>query len=145
MLHILEGLGGLGVHEDVVEGITALAEQGRRLVTLSNGATAVAQALFDAAGISDRFEQLLTVQDAARWKPAQEAYRHALDVCALDTPSEAMLVAVHPWDIEGAHHAGLRTAWINRSGASYPNYFAQPDLEASSVLDLARQLVPGPA
>ena len=145
VLHILEGLGALGVHEDVVDGITALAEQGLRLVTLSNGAAAVAQALFDAAGIRDRFEHLLTVQDAPRWKPAQEAYRYALDACALDTPGEAMLVAVHPWDIEGASNAGLRTAWINRSGARYPSYFAQPDLEASSVLDLARQLVSGSA
>ena len=56
-----------------------------------------------------------------------------------------MLVAVHPWDIQGARSAGLSTAWINRSGARYPAYFGQPDFEATSVLDLARQLGSGPA
>ncbi|KRF04032.1 hypothetical protein ASH00_15380 [Arthrobacter sp. Soil782] len=50
---------------------------------------------------------------------------------------QAELVAVHPWDIHGAHRAGLRTAWINRTGTSYPEYFATPDLEVGSLLDLA--------
>ena len=32
-----------------------------------------------------------------------------------------MLVAVHPWDIDGASRAGLVTAWLNRSGGPYPS------------------------
>ncbi len=60
------------------------------------------------------------------------------------TSGQALLVAVHPWDIEAVRSAGLSTAWINRSGARYPAYLGQPDLEATSVLDLARQLVSGP-
>ena len=47
-----------------------------------------------------------------------------------------MLVAVHPWDIDGAHRAGLGTAWINRTGATYPDYFATPTLEATSISHL---------
>ena len=145
VLHIIESLSGLGVHGDVVDGVTALAEQSRRLATLSNGGTAVAEALFAAAGICDHFDQLRTVEDAPRWKPDQEAYHYALRSCELDEPGEAMLVAVHPWDIEGARSAGLSTAWINRSGVRYPPYFGAPDLQASSVLDLAQQLASGPA
>ncbi len=55
-----------------------------------------------------------------------------------------MLVAVHLWDIEAVRSACLSTAWINRSGARFSVYLGQPDLEATSVLDLARQLVSGP-
>jgi 2-haloacid dehalogenase len=138
--HVMDGIGALGVHGDVVEGVTALHEQGRRLVTLSNGATNVAAALFDDAGIAALFETLISVEDAPRWKPAREAYEYALAACEISDPDEAMLVAAHPWDIDGAHRAGLRTAWINRSDGPYPTYFSRPDLEASSVLDLARQL-----
>ncbi|MBB6629124.1 haloacid dehalogenase type II [Nocardioides sp. KIGAM211] len=138
--HVLDGLTSLGLHDDVAEGITALAEQGRRLVTLSNGATSVAEALLEGAGLRDRFERLLTVQDAPAWKPGRAAYTFALDACGLDDRAAALLVAVHPWDIEGARRAGLTTAWINRSGAGYPRYFSRPDVEATSVLDLARQL-----
>lgn len=142
---ILDSLSKLGVHDDVVDGIAALDAQGRRLVTLSNGGTAVAEALFAGAGIRAMFEKLLTVEDASRWKPAAEAYRYALSSCRVDVASDAMLVAVHPWDIEGAHNAGLATAWINRSGTRYPAYFAPPDLEVTSVLDLAHHLAVGPS
>jgi len=141
---ILGSLGKLGVHDDVVDGVAAMQAQGRRLVTLSNGGTALAEALFASAGVRSMFEKLLTVENAPRWKPAvEEAYRYALAACRVDVASEAMLVAVHPWDIEGARNAGLATAWINRSGTRYPVYFARPDLEATSVLDLARQLAVG--
>jgi 2-haloacid dehalogenase len=47
---------------------------------------------------------------------------------------------VHPWDIDGAGRAGLATAWINRSGATYPSYFRAADLEVASMTQLADAL-----
>lgn len=138
--HVLDGLGALRVHGDVVDGVTALRGQGRRLVTLSNGGAAIAAALLSGAGIGDRFERVLSVEDAPRWKPDREAYRYGLASCGVEDPGEAMLIAVHPWDIEGAHRAGLTTAWLNRSGARYPAYFSPPDLEVVSLPDLAERL-----
>ncbi len=137
--HIMSGFASLRVHPDVVEGIRALGTLNIRLVTLSNGSTAVAKGLFDRNDIAYCFEQLLSVDQAPRWKPAEPAYAYALKACACQA-SEVMLVAVHPWDIHGAHKAGLATAWINRNGARYPVYFTAPDLEATSVIDLAAQL-----
>jgi 2-haloacid dehalogenase len=137
--HIMSGFASLPVHPDVVEGIRSLRNLGIRLVTLSNGSTAVAQGLFDRNDIADCFERLLSVDQAPLWKPAEPAYSFALQACACP-PSEAMLVAVHPWDIHGAHHTGLATAWINRTGVRYPTYFTAPDLKATSVVDLAAQL-----
>jgi len=137
--HIMEGFLGLPVHADVPDGIVALGGLGIRLVTLSNGSASVAEALLDRAGIREHFERLLTVEDAGRWKPAPEAYAYALQQCALN-PEDAMLVAVHPWDIDGASRAGLATAWVNRTGGPYPEYFEAPDLRALSLTDLAEQL-----
>ena len=136
---VMQGFSSLSLHPDVVEGVQALAAQGIRLVTLSNGATTVAQGLFERAGLSSSFERLLSVQDAPAWKPAQAAYQYALDVCAVE-PDEAMLVAVHPWDTHGARRAGLGSAFINRTGATYPSYFDRPDVEATSLVELAAQL-----
>ena len=127
------------MHPDVVEGVRALSELGIRLVTLSNGSAAVADSLLQGAGVRDRFDRLLTVEDAGLWKPAARAYAYALEECAGE-PNDAMLVAVHPWDIDGASRAGLATAWINRPGAHYPSYFAAPDVEAESLLRLAYTL-----
>ncbi len=137
--HIMDGFAGLPVHPDVPDGISALRGGGIRLVTLSNGSTSVAESLFVRAGIRDHFERLLTVEDVGRWKPAPEAYAYALQQCGVDS-SDAMLVAVHPWDIDGAARAGLATAWVNRSGGPYPAYFKTPDLRAASLTDLADQL-----
>lgn len=72
-------------------------------------------------------------------KPAPGAYRYALDQCGVD-PAHAMLVAVHPWDIDGAARAGLGTAWVSRSGGPCPQYFTAPDLRVQSLTDLADQV-----
>lgn len=137
--YIMDGFAGLPVHDDVPDGIRALGGLGIRLVTLSNGSASVAEALFDRAGIRTHFERLLTVEDAGRWKPAPEAYAYALQECGVD-PEDAILVAVHPWDIDGASRAGLATAWVNRTGGPYPEYFSAPDITAASLNDLANQL-----
>ncbi len=137
--YIMDGFAGIPLHRDVPDGIRALSRSGFRLVTLSNGSASVAQALFDRAGIREHFESLLTVEDAGRWKPAPEAYAYALRQCRVD-PQDAMLVAVHPWDIDGASRAGLGTAWLSRPGGPYPEYFQTPDLRAASLTELADQL-----
>ena len=137
--HIMGGFDELSVHADVHDGIPALAALNTRLVTLSNGAASVAQRLFERAGIGQHFERLLSVEDAGIWKPAPGAYAYAAQQCGVE-PIDMMLVAVHPWDIDGAHRAGLGTAWINRFGAIYPGYFTPPTIEATSVLHLAQLL-----
>ena len=53
---------------------------------------------------------------------------------------QVMLVAVHPWDCNGAKAAGLKAAFIARQGEQYPDFFQAPDYTAESFEDLARQL-----
>lgn len=137
--HVMRGFSELSVHPDVVEGVRGLGELGIRLVTLSNGSASVADALLEGAGVRDRFERLLTVEDAGVWKPASGAYAYALGECGVE-PMDAMLVAVHPWDIDGARRAGLATAWIDRSGGPYPSYFGTPDVRVASLPELADAL-----
>lgn len=137
--HIMDGFTSLPVHADVPDAIRVLGGKGIRLVTLSNGSASVAEALFDRAGIRGYFEALLSVEDAALWKPAAGAYAYALEWSGVD-PMDAMLVAVHPWDIDGAARAGLATAWINRGGGHYPDYFRAPDRGVGSLTELADEL-----
>jgi 2-haloacid dehalogenase len=137
--HVMAGFAQLPVHADVPDGIRALRASGRRLVTLTNGSTQVSERLFTAAGIRDQFEALLSVEDAGIWKPARAAYAYAGRTCGTD-PADMLLVAVHPWDIDGAARAGLMTAWINRGGPPYPASFTPPLLQAPGLTDLAEQL-----
>jgi 2-haloacid dehalogenase len=132
---LLAAMSQLPLHPDVVPGVRALRAAGATLVTLSNGSAAVAEALLSTAQVRDCFHQLLSVDDAGAWKPAARAYHYAAQCCEL-SPSELMLVAVHPWDIDGAARAGLQTAWINRTGSPYPSYFTSPDQTVRTVSEL---------
>ena len=67
------------------------------------------------------------------------AYRYALNTCGVEA-SDAMLVAVHPWDLDGAARACLRTALLDRRAAPYPRSFTEPEVRATDLVDLARQL-----
>lgn len=51
-----------------------------------------------------------------------------------------MLVAVHPWDCNGAIQAGLQAAYLDRNQLPFPPFFAQPTLTAASLQDLVKQL-----
>lgn len=135
---IMAAFKGLGVHPDVVPGVEALSGMAE-LVTLSNGSATVADSLLLRAGVRERFRALLSVDDAPAWKPARSAYAYAAAECGRPA-HRMMLVAVHPWDVHGAHRAGLRTAWLNRAGSQYPGYFARPDVEVADLPSLAARL-----
>src|SRR5262249_5893966 len=134
--HVMNAFLALEVHPDVREGVRELRRSQIRLVTLSNGSTAVADRLLSTAGVPGDVEALLSGEQVGVWKPAGAAYRHALEHTGVE-PDEAMLVAVHPWDVDGARAAGLRSAWVSRSGAPYPPYFEPADVEVSSLVELA--------
>jgi len=134
--HVMDGFMALPVHPDVAAGVRELRAAGYRLITLTNGSVAVADSLFARAGIGGEFEALLSVEDAGAWKPARRAYQYAAMRCDVD-PADLLLVAVHPWDIDGAARAGLSTVWVNRTGASYPAFFTPPTHTVSGLTDLA--------
>ena len=138
--HVMAGFGSLGVHPDVVEGARTLRAAGLRLITLTNGSTQVAEQLFANAGIRELFERLLSVEDAGAWKPAPASYAYAATNCGVQ-PEQMVLIAVHPWDIDGAARAGLRTVWLNRNGSRYPAYFTPPTWTVTSLSDAAGKLV----
>lgn len=137
--HVMEGFASLDVHPDVVDGVRALRTAGFRLATLSNGAAQVAETLLDRAGIRRDFERVLSVEEAGVWKPAPGSYAYAARELGVD-PSEVVLVAVHPWDVDGAARAGCRSAFLNRSAGPYPAHLRAPDHVVASVGELADML-----
>ena len=137
--HILDGFAALSCHPDVPAGLRALRARGLRLVTMSNGAAAVAEKLLGDAGLRGEFEQVLSVEDAGVWKPAPGSYGYVAEVCDV-AAAELLMVAVHPWDLDGAARAGLRTAWVDRTGVPYPVWCRPPDHIVPSLDLLADSL-----
>lgn len=140
--HVVAAMAELDLHPDVAPGLQKLADAGVRIVTLSNGAAAVAESLLERAGLRHLVEDCLSISDAGRWKPAAEAYAYAARACAAD-PSELVLIAVHPWDIDGARRAGLRTGWLSRDGRPYPSFFLAPEAIGHDLPALAAELIGG--
>jgi 2-haloacid dehalogenase len=134
--HVMDGFASLELHADVASGVDRLQQEDFRLVTFSNGATSVAERLLGNGNLRDCFERLLSVEDAGAWKPSPKAYRYAASECGVP-PEELLLVAVHPWDVDGARRAGLQSAWVNRTGAPFPGIFTDPTYTVSSIEEVA--------
>jgi 2-haloacid dehalogenase len=125
---------------DVRAGLETLRRE-RVVAALSNGHVAL---LVDLARHGDlRFDTLLSAELARAYKPAPEAYRTAARLLAVDA-DELMLVAAHPWDLEGARNAGLRTAFVDRpleyGPGSKPRADPAADVSVGSLTELAERL-----
>jgi 2-haloacid dehalogenase len=136
---VLATMQRLHVHPDVADGLKALAADGHRLVTFTNGSAAGAAALLGRAGVRHLLDRTLSVEGLGVWKPHPEAYTHAVRVLG-GRAADLTMVAVHPWDLHGAARAGLRTAYLDRSGAPWPGAFTPPDVVVSSLLELPEAL-----
>lgn len=133
---VLDRLGSLGVHDDVPAGVRALTEAGHRLTAFSNGSGQATRGLLDRAGVLDGFEHVLSVEGGPGWKPHPGAYARAAEQLAA-APADLTMVAAHPWDLDGAGRAGLRTAWLDRDGLPWPDSFRRADHRVTTVGGLA--------
>ncbi|WP_099022477.1 haloacid dehalogenase type II [Mycolicibacterium palauense] len=105
---------------------------------LSNGHIAL---LIDLARHGDlRFDCVLSAELANAYKPAPQAYLTAAKLLEVK-PAELMLVAAHPWDLDGARAAGLQTAFVRRPleyGSGAPaSEDPDADLTAETLDELA--------
>ncbi|HYW92805.1 MAG TPA: haloacid dehalogenase type II [Gammaproteobacteria bacterium] len=137
---IVEGMGRLPAHPDVVPALTRLRAAGLRLAALTNSAPAVAQAQIRHAGLTGYIEQVFSVDAAGRYKPAPEPYRYAAHALGVDT-ADVRMVAAHVWDIEGAMAAGCAGAYVCRSGVPFNPLAPQPDVIAPDLESAAERIV----
>lgn len=137
---VLAGFPELDVHPDVPDGMRKLHRAGIRLVTLTNGSVPMSEGMLSRAGVLDLLERRMSVSEVRRWKPAAEPYRHAAAQCGVAVDQMA-LIAVHPWDTDGAQRAGLTTGWINRKEHPYPQSFLPPDVTGSDLPAVADALL----
>lgn len=103
---------------------------------MTNGAAAMTEAMLAREGLLDVVEARLDVSGPGVWKPARAAYLYAVDRAGV-RPDQAALVAVHPWDVDGAQRAGLAGVWLDRRGVPYPRVMTAPQVSVPSLRALA--------
>ena len=135
---ILSGLRNLPPHPEVPESLDRLLEAGFRLATLTNSTQEVAEAQIENAGLTDRFEQILSADTAKRLKPAPAPYRMAAR--ALEIPERGMrLVAAHAWDVAGALRAGCAAAFVARQ--PFDPLVERPDVVGADLAEVADGII----
>ena len=115
----------------------SLAELGQRfrLASLTNG-----NADLTRVGIRDWFTVSLTAADVGAAKPHAQAFEATLRALDLRA-AEVVYVGDDPHlDVAGARAAGLRTVWMNRNAAPWPDELEPADITVADCRELARLL-----
>lgn len=92
----------------------------KRLAILSNGNPGMLTPMVEESGLADRFEAVLSVDDALVFKPDQRVYRLVEQRCGVK-PDKVCFLSSNCWDAHGAAHFGFATVWVNRARAPDDN------------------------
>ena len=136
----LEKLANLRPHDDIVPALTLLKENGFKKIAFSNSSSALIKNQIENAGLSDHFDELISVESTGSFKPDAQVYRFA--AVKLAEPIEALtLIACHDWDTHGAMKAGMKGAYLNRSNTPYNPLYIKPDLEGNTMSEIAEKII----
>jgi 2-haloacid dehalogenase len=112
---ILQGVLKMPAYPDVPESLKRLRAAGFHMVTLTNSAPSAVKAQLQNAGLTQYFDEAISVDSVHRFKPDLEVYRSAAAHLGAK-PRELLLIAAHPWDVFGAMKAGWQGAFVARNG-----------------------------
>ena len=96
--------------------------------------------LLKQAGLEEYIERIVSIEEVRHWKPHAEVYRHAASVAGVP-PVRMCFIAAHSWDILGANHAGLLTAWVARKEKKFHSAIGAPDVTGETLTDIVATLV----
>ena len=121
---------------DSVSGLDRIAAH-FPVVGLSNASSAALTRISAHAGL--RWHQVLSAEDAHRYKPHPDVYGLAIANAGCP-PDRLLMVAAHAWDLRGAQAAGMRAAYVARPVGEPPSARDSFDLTAASLDELATTL-----
>jgi 2-haloacid dehalogenase len=126
----------LPAHPDVADALSRLRAGGYRLAALSNSPRDVEEAQLAHAGLTDRFDAILSADEVRALKPRREPYELAARTFAVPI-AEVTLVAAHAWDVAGALAAGCRAAFVSRPGMPRNPIDPEPDFVGADLREIA--------
>lgn len=132
---VLECITQLSPHAGAEAAFMHLRDAGIPIVALTNGSAESTRKLLQQAQLESMVERVIVIEEVRHWKPHRAVYLHAAGTQGVD-PQRMVLASAHPWDIHGAAHAGLATAFVAR-GRPFPPAMLQPDFQADTLADVA--------
>jgi 2-haloacid dehalogenase len=136
---LMEQYNALEQFADVEPGLQRLKEAGYEMVVFSNGTPRMLEALLDAAQLRPYFQGSISVDEVGVYKPSPETYRHVARRLGRSI-GEVRLVTSNPFDAVGAEAAGMRAAWVDRSGGPFDTLGSPPEIVVGTLTELADAL-----
>jgi 2-haloacid dehalogenase len=131
----------LDAYPEVPAVLRQLRDRGLTIDILSNGAPEMLTVAVDHAGLTDLFDQVLSVEEVGVYKPHPKVYQLACD--RLGIAADAILfVSSNGWDAWAASAFGMRALWCNRQGSTHEKLPGAPDREIRSLSELPGVLDP---
>lgn len=135
---VLECMARLAPQPDAEAAFTQLSDADIPILALTNGSAESTRKLLQQAQLESMVERVIVIGEVRHWKPHRAVYLHAAEAQGVD-PKRMVLASAHPWDIHGAAHAGLSTAFVAR-GRPFPSAMLQPDFQADTLAGVATVL-----
>lgn len=136
---LIEQYNDLERFPDVQPGLERLKNAGHQMVIFSNGSPSMLEPLMEAAGLRAYFDEYISVDEVRAFKPSPKTYRRVAE--RLERPiNEIRLVSSNPFDDIGAEAAGMRAAWVDRSGGLFDTLRPLPDVIVGTLTELADAL-----
>ena len=122
----------LSAYEEVPEVLANLKAAGHKLAVLSNASPSMLVKAVEAAGISEWFDELLSVDVLKCDKPTPIIYQLVTERFNCK-PSDVTFFSSNNWDVFGAGAFAFKTIWVNRAGVAWDKLPGKPGLIVKSI------------
>ncbi len=107
---------------------------------LTNGSAEMQRPKLRNLGIEAAFDAVVLAGEEGIYKPAPEVFDILLDRLGVTAAATLFVGDSFEMDVIGAHHAGMRTAWVKHNGATSIDGVI-PDIEVTDVSSLCEVLL----
>ena len=135
-----ELMGTMPAYLEVPGALESLRSRGLRLGVLAQSAADATDSVLRFAGLRDRFELVLSAQEAGAYKPDLRGYRMAIERTGANG-DDMVFVSTHWWDVAGAKRAGMKTGWVARRERSLLDTVPAPDYTGRDLAEISDAIV----
>ena len=124
--------------EDSAPVLEALRADGYRLAVITNGPGDIQRHKLAIAGLDSYFDAVIASTDVGAGKPDRIVFEAALEATGAEAASTWHIGDNLSTDVGGALDAGLKAAWLNRSGEVRGAEHPAPDAELTTLESCCR-------
>jgi len=139
--HLMAVYAELPAFPDAAPALQSLKAADVRCVAFSNGTREAVSQLLERSGLGEFMDDIISVDEVKRFKPDPAVYTH-LRTRLESRPENTWLISSNAFDVIGASHAGLRSAWVRRhADAPFDPWGIEPDMTVMDLQALTERLL----